>query len=150
MSVVIRNKKASFHFDLGEEFEAGLVLRGYEVKSIRAGRGKLEGAHVIVRGNEAFLVGAEIPAFQKANAPKSYEPTRARKLLLNEREITELAAAEAKKGQTIIATRIYAKGPHLKLALSIARGKKKYDKRETIKKKDVARDIARETKTRMR
>jgi len=150
MGVVIRNKKAAFDFELGEEFQAGLVLRGYEVKSLRAGRGKLEGAHVIVRGGEVFLVGADIPPFQKANAPKNYESTRARKLLLHEKEIAKLAGAEKQKGQTIVALNIHTRGPTLKLSLAIARGKKKHDKRETIKKKDMKRDIEREVKGRMR
>lgn len=147
---VVRNKKASFDFELGERFEAGLQLFGYEVKSIRKGQGKLEGAHVIIRGSEAFLVNAEIPPFQKANTPPSYDPKRARKLLLKEKEIIQLSEAEAQKGQTLVAVSIYEKGSNLKLELAIARGKKKYDKRETIKKKDSKRDLEREIKQKYR
>lgn len=141
---LIRNKKATFDFELGDRFEAGIELRGYEVKSIRQGHGKLEGAHVIVRGGEAYLIGADIPAFQKANAPKSYDSTRPRRLLLSKKEIGELLGAESQKGQTVVAVSIYAKGSKLKLECAIARGKKKHDKRETLKKKAVKRDIERE------
>lgn len=145
---LVRNKKASFNYELKDRFEAGLVLHGFEVKSVRHGQGKLEGAHVVIRGDEAFLIGADIPPFQKANTPASYESTRTRKLLLSKKEIAELKTEEAQKGQTIVPLAIYNKGRNLKIELAIARGKKKYDKRESIKKKDTKRDVARELKGR--
>ena len=90
MTDLIRNKKVGFNFELLERYEAGVELLGTEVKSLRNGQGKLEGSHVIVRGDEAYLVGASIPAFQKANAPKDYDPERVRRLLLKKKEILEL------------------------------------------------------------
>lgn len=147
MTNLISHKRASFDFELLETFEAGISLLGTEVKSIRGGQGKLEGAYVIIRGKEAFLVGASIPAFQKKNAGKGYEPERPRKLLLTMKEIAELELKSEKQGLTIVPLKLYNKGANIKLALAIARGKKKQDKRESIKERDVKRDIAREFKS---
>ena len=143
---LVRNKKAHFDFEILETFEAGIVLAGYEVKSLRAGHGHLEGARVVARGGEAFLAGASIPAFQPDNAPKDYDPERTRKLLLHPKEIAQIADAESKKGLTIVPISVYNKGRNLKVELGIARGKKKTDKRETIKKRDVERDLRRSLK----
>ncbi len=140
------NKRATFDFELLERFEAGVSLLGTEVKSLRAGQGKLDGAHVVVRGGEAFLVGASIPAFQVKNTRKDYEPERVRKLLLTEKEIKELETKSEKQGLTIVPIKWYNKGPKLKLEIAIARGKKKADKRQSIQKKDVKRDLEREFK----
>ncbi|HET8581445.1 MAG TPA: SsrA-binding protein SmpB [Candidatus Paceibacterota bacterium] len=144
----IRNKKAHFDYEILDTIEAGIVLAGYEVKSLRAGHGKLEGARVLVRGGEAFLVGATIPAFQAANAPKEYDPSRPRKLLLHQKEIADIAAAEGQKGLTVVPISMYNRGRNLKVEIGIARGKKKADKRETIKKRDTARDLERSLKDR--
>jgi len=146
MPTLIQNKKVHLNYEILEKFDAGLELRGFEVKSLRNKQGSLEGAHVIIRGNEAFLVGAHIPPYQTANAPKSYDPYDNRKLLLTKKELAELAGAESQKGLTIAPISLYTKGRYVKLSLGIARGKKKYDKRETIKKKDTARDIERDIK----
>ncbi len=146
MKALISHKRASFDFELLEFFEAGISLLGTEVKSIRGGQGKLEGAYVIIRGNEAFLVGASIPAFQKKNVKASYEPERARKLLLTKKEIALLDQKSEKQGLTIVPLKLYNKGHNLKLEIAIARGKKKQDKRESIKERDVKRDIDRELK----
>jgi len=127
-----------------------MVLHGYEVKSLRAGQGSLKGARVVARGGEAYLVGATIPAWQAANAPKSYDPERTRKLLLNIKEIGRISSAEGEKGLTIIPISVYNRDRNLKLEIAIARGKKKEDKRETIKKRDTERDIRRTLKTRPR
>lgn len=143
MTDLIRNKKAGFNFELLERFEAGVELLGTEVKSLRKGQGKLEGSHVIVRGDEAYLVGASIPAFQKANAPKDYDSERVRKLLLNKKEILELFTESEKRGLTIVPIRWYNAGRKLKLEIAIAKGKKNYDKRETIKGRDTKRSIER-------
>lgn len=144
--VLVDNKKARFNFELLETFEAGLELFGYEVKSLRKGLGKLEGAHVVVRGGEAYLVGSSIPAFQPANAPKNYDPARTRRLLLSKKELNQLLGAENMKGLTIVPLSVYNAGRLLKLSVAIARGKKNTDKREAIKERDVKRDIAREMK----
>ena len=146
MSNLIEHKRAHFDYELLEFFEAGVQLFGTEVKSLRANRGKLEGAHITVRGGEAFLIGAEIPAFQPSNTSKSYEPLRNRRLLLKKKELLELEKAEEKSGLTLVPISMYNKGRVIKLKLAIARGKKKGDKRETIKKRESLREIAREVK----
>ena len=137
------NSKVRFDFELLEHFTAGIELTGTEVKSVRGGRCNLQGSFVAIRGNEAFLVGADIPAYQPKNAPEGYESTRARKLLLEKKELLELADAEGTKGLTIVPLSVYNKGRFLKLDIAIARGKKKFDKRQSIKKRDVERDLKR-------
>lgn len=144
MAVLIRNKKAGFDYEILEKFESGISLLGFEVKSLKKGQGSLLGAHIIVRGGEAFLVGANIPPYQPANTPKNYDPEQPRKLLLSKKELAQLAGAESQKGLTIVPISVYSKGNKLKLEIAIARGKKKHDKRESIKKRDIERDIARE------
>ena len=144
MANLISHKRASFDFELLETFEAGISLLGTEVKSIRGGQGKLEGAYVIIRGKEAFLVGASIPAFQKKNVSASYDAERPRKLLLTQKEIAELELKSEKQGLTIVPLKLYNKGRNLKLEIAIARGKKKQDKRESIKERDVKRDVKRD------
>ena len=143
MNDLVKNKRAGFNFELLERYEAGVELLGTEVKSIRKGQGKLEGSHVVVRGGEAYLVGASIPPFQKANAPKDYEPERVRRLLLKNKEITELFTESEKKGLTVVPIRWYNKGRVLKIEIAVGRGKKKHDKRESIKERDSKRDAAR-------
>lgn len=142
----IRNRKAHFNYDILETFEAGIELLGAEVKSLRAKQGSLDGAYVIVRGNEAFLVQAFIPPYQPKNTPKEYDPKRHRKLLLTKKEIAELAAAENKKGLTIVPLSVYNHGRKIKVEIAIARGKKKYDKRETLKRRDAEREMRRDMK----
>lgn len=142
--MLLENRKARFNYELKERFEAGIELLGYEVKSLRSKQGSLDGAYVIVRGGEPFLVNCYIPPYQPKNTPKDYEERRARKLLLTKKEIAELAGAESKKGLTIVPTSVYNKGRKLKVELAIARGKKKYDKRESIKKRDTERELRRE------
>lgn len=143
MTTYLTNKRATFDYEILETFEAGLAILGTEVKSIRAGRGKLDGGHVIVRGGEAFLVGVSIPPFQSTNVSKTYDPERARKLLLGKKELARLAEDGDRKGLTIIPIKLYNKGRLLKLELALVRGKKKFDKRESIKARDTKRDIDR-------
>lgn len=143
MTDYVKNKKAGLNFEFLERYEAGVELLGTEVKSLRAGQGKLEGSHIIVRGGEAYLVGASIPAFQKANAPKDYDPERVRKLLLHKKEIIELFTESEKKGLTIVPLRWYNTNRVLKIEIAIGRGKKKHDKRESIKERESKRDAAR-------
>jgi SsrA-binding protein len=145
---LIAHKRAHFDFDILDTYEAGISLLGTEVKSLRSGQGKLEGAYVVVRGREAFLVGASIPAFQKKNVSKSYDPERVRKLLLTHKEILELEQKSEKQGLTIVPIKLYNKSNKLKLEIGVARGKKKHDKRESIKERDTKRDLAREVKYR--
>jgi SsrA-binding protein len=118
---------------------------GAEVKSVRGGQMSLEGAFVIVRGGEAFLINANIPPYQIKNAPKDYDPLRNRKLLLTKKEIGELAGNE-KTNLTIVPISVYNKNRKIKVAIALVKGKKKFDKRETIKKRDTERDIRRTLK----
>ncbi len=143
MSAYITNKKAHFNFEMLEEFEAGIVLSGHEAKAIRAGKGKLEGGHVVIRGSEAFVVGISISPYQEANTPKGYDPERARKLLLSQKELAHLGAQGEQAGLTIVPLKLYNNGRKIKLEIALARGKKKADKRETIKKRDTRREIDR-------
>lgn len=143
MSDLIKNKKASFNFELLETFEAGVILTGAEVKALRAGKASLNGAYVVVRGGEAFLLGASISFYQVANTPKKYDPMRTRKLLLKKKELKELATKTDSQGLTIIATKWYNHKRHIKLEIALARGKKKADKREKLKERDSKRAIDR-------
>lgn len=146
MRPYISHRRAKFDYDILDTYEAGLSLLGTEVKSIRSGQGKLEGAYVVVRGGEAFLVGASIPPFQRKNTAPDYDPERPRKLLLTQKEITELEQKSEKQGLTVVPIKLYNKGRNIKLEVAIARGKKKFDKRESLKKKDTKRDIERDLK----
>ncbi len=141
---VSQNRKARYDFEILERFEAGIELVGHEVKSARAGKVNLRGAFVAVRGAEAYLIGADIPAYQPKNTPADYDATRARRLLLTAAQISELRSAEHTKGLTIVPLSVYNKGRFLKVEIAIARGKKEFDKRESIKKRDTLREAARE------
>jgi SsrA-binding protein len=144
---LIENKKVGFDYEILETIEAGLELLGFEVKSLRQGQGSLKGARVVARGGEAYLVGATIPAWQVKNAPKSYDPERTRRLLLNRKEIAQISSAEGEKGLTIVPINVYNKGRNLKLSIAIARGKKKEDKRHSIRAREEKRRIQRTLKT---
>lgn len=144
--MVVDNARATFDYTILEEMEAGLELHGFEVKSLRKGQGSLKGARVIARGGEAYLVGASIPAWQKANAPKTYDPERPRKLLLSRKEIAHVASAEGQAGLTIVPLKVYNSGRNLKLKIAIARGKKKEDKRQSIRTREEKRRIERTLK----
>jgi len=144
MATLAFNKKATFDYEIVDKYEAGIELLGLEVKSVKANRGHLEGARILVRGGEVFLVGATIPPYQQGNTPADYSPDRNRRLLLTKKQIIELSHIEGKKGLTIIPLSLYLKGRKIKAEIAVVRGKKKYDKRETIKKRDTERDIARE------
>jgi len=137
------NRKARFDFEILEKLTAGLELIGSEVKSVRAGKISLAGSFIAVRGGEAFLIGAEIQPYQPKNTSREYDALRPRKLLLTKEEILRLAEAEHSHGLTIVPLLVYNKNRFLKLDLAIARGKKKFDKRETIKKRDIEREIGR-------
>ena len=143
----IENSRIGFDYVILEEIEAGIELLGIEVKSLRAGRGSLKGSRVVARGGEAYLVGAGIPAWQILNAPKSYDPERTRRLLLTKRQIAHVASAEGQKGLTIVPIKVYNKNRKLKLLIAIARGKKKEDKRQSIRARDEKRRIERTLKT---
>lgn len=148
MANLIENKKARLNYEILETISAGIELFGLEVKSLRERHGSLEGAHITARGGEAYLIGATIPPFQPNNTPKEYEPDRNRKLLLTKKEIEKLSNTEHLKGLTVVPISMYNKGRKVKVDIAIVRGKKKFDKREDIKKRDTARDVIRELKDR--
>jgi len=144
--IFIANKTASRDVAIKEAYEAGIELAGFEVKSIRQKNGSLKGAHVVVRGGEAWLVGAHIPPFQPANAPEDFDTYRTRRLLLHKSEITELAAAENQSGIAIVPIKLYNSNGRIKLEVGVGPGKKEYDKREDIKRRDTKRDVDRTLK----
>ncbi len=145
-----QNKKAYHDYEILEEYDAGVELFGFEVKSIKSGKVSLKGARVVLRGSEAFLIGASIPPYQVTNTPKDYDQERARRLLLTQKEINKLIGKEQEKGLTLPALSWYNKGRLIKLKFAVARGKKKHDKREAIKKKDTERDLKRSLKYKIR
>lgn len=140
------NKKASFDYEILETYEAGLQLLGFEVKAIRHGSASLIGAFVVIRGGEAYLLNANIPPYQPNNSPKDYEATHSRKLLLKKSEISELIGKTEKTGLTLVPLKMYNRGSRLKLQIGLARNKKKHDKRASIKKKDIEREVGRRLK----
>ena len=142
----LENKKAHFDYEILEKFEAGIELLGFEVKSIKDGRGKVDGSHITVRGGEVYLVGASISPYQPKNTPEDYNPERNRRLLLTKKEIMTLSEYEKQRGLTIVPLLVYNKGSKIKIGIAVARGKKKFDKRETLKKRDTERDIRRSLK----
>lgn len=144
---LIQNKKAYFNYEILEKIEAGIELLGFEVKSLKKGQGSLEGSHVTIRGREAFVINMNIPPYQPSNTPGDYDPLRNRRLLVTKKELERLGKEESQKGLTIVPLSVYNKGRKLKLEIAIVRGKKKYDKRETIKKRDADREIRRSLKS---
>lgn len=143
MSNYADNRKARFDYEILEQFEAGIELLGSEVKSVREGKMSMAGSFISVRGGEAFLLGSEVAAYQPKNSGPDYDPKRARKLLLEKDEIIKLAEVESTKGLTIVPLSVYNKGRFIKCSVAIARGKKEFDKRESIKKRDTERDLKR-------
>ncbi len=148
MKALAENRKARYDYEILEKFEAGMVLAGYEVKSIKLGRVSLGGSYVIFKDEEPFLLNANISPYQPKNTPKDYDPTRLRKLLLNKDEIRYLIGKSQQKGLTIVPLRMYTKGGKIKLEVGVARGMKKASKKEILKKKDIDREIDRELKAR--
>ncbi|MDE1919167.1 MAG: SsrA-binding protein SmpB [Patescibacteria group bacterium] len=145
---LVEYKKALLKYAPIESFSAGIELIGQEVKALRSKLGSLEGARVVVRGGEAFIVGMTIPPYQPANIKKDYDPERPRRLLLAKKEIATLAAAESKKGLTIVPLEVYTSRTLVKARIAIARGKGKSDRREDLKKRDALRETGRVLKNR--
>ena len=140
---IIENKKVFFDYEILEKFEAGISLIGQEVKSIKSGKISLKGAYVVVKDEEIFLIGCHIPAYQPKNAPLDYNPEKSRKLLLKKSEIKYLIGKTKEKGLTLIPLRVYTKRNLIKLEFGIVKRKKKFDKKETIKKRETEREIRR-------
>jgi SsrA-binding protein len=142
IKVVARNRRARHNFDLLEKVEAGLVLTGTEVKSLRNGKANLEDAYAEVNRDEVWLLGCDIPEYVQANR-MNHAPKRPRKLLLHRREINKLGIKSAEKGLTLIPLSLYFKKGIAKVELCIARGRKTFDKREALKQREAKRDIDR-------
>jgi SsrA-binding protein len=144
MKIFSENKKAGFEYEILEKFEAGIILFGQEVKSIKTGHINLAGSYVIFRAGEPYWIGVKIPPYQPKNVGADYGEERVRKILLNKKEINYLAGRTKQKGFSLIPLKIYENNGRVKLEFGLARGKKKYDKKEKIKERDIQRDISRE------
>ncbi len=136
----IENRKARFDYFISDTFESGIVLKGTEIKSIREGKCNLKDSYVVIRNNEAYLLNTHISAYEKGNI-FNHEETRTRKLLLNKNEILKLSSKVNIEGYTLVPLKMYFKNGRAKLLIGVAKGKKEYDKRETIKKRDIERDL---------
>jgi len=144
--VITENKKALFDYQVLEKFKAGIVLRGFEVKAIKSGKINIRGSFVVFKGDELFLIGANIPPYQPANTPKTYNPEASRKLLLKKSEIKSLIGKAKQKGLTMIPLKVYTDKGKIKVEFALCRHKKKIDKREKIKKREAEREIRRQLK----
>lgn len=142
IKVVYNNKRATFDYELLERLEAGIALTGTEIKSVRANNVSLQRSYVQARGDELWLLEANISPYEHGNR-ENHEPTRPRKLLLHRREINRILANLAQKGLTIVPTRLYLKGGRAKVEIALARGKRKFDKREDIARRDADRQVER-------
>jgi SsrA-binding protein len=149
IKVVATNRKAARDFHLEDRAEAGLVLTGTEIKSIRAGRVNLSDGYVQPRNGELWLVNTHIAPYDPAGR-HSHEPRRPRKLLLHRKEIDRLLAQVSERGYTVVPVRLYLKGGRAKVEIALARGKRKYDKRQTVAKRDAQRDVERALRDRER
>lgn len=147
MKAFATHRKARFDYEVLDTFEAGIMLSGQEVKSIRNGKAKLEGAYIIIRGNEVFITGMHITPYQVANTPKDYEPEQIRKLLLSKKEISILDQKTNTDRLTVIPLKLYNHNQKIKVEIAVVRGKKKQDKRNTLKDRDNKREIDRTLKT---
>ncbi len=144
---IARNKRAKFDYHLLETFEAGLVLSGTEVKSLRSGKASIADAYGIVRDGEVFLLNAHIQPYERGGYV-NHEPTRSRKLLLHRKEIRRLIGAVERQGLTLIPLEMYFRKGVAKVALALAKGKKLHDKRDTAKQRDAEREMARVSRSR--
>ena len=144
---IATNRKAYHNYFIGETYEAGIALTGSEIKSVRGGRVSLGDAYVSAERGELWLHNAHIARYE-ASSYMSHEPLRPRKLLMHRKEILNLGGKAAEKGLTIVATRVYLKGSIAKVEIALAKGKKMYDKREAISRREVDRELARATKSR--
>lgn len=146
MQILTENRKALFNYQILEKYNAGIVLTGQEVKSVKQGRMNLDGSFVIARGNEIFLLGAKIPAYQPNNLTEEYNPQRTRKLLLKKDEIKEIIGKSHQKGLTMVPLLVYNAQGRVKIEFGLAKGKRKIDKREKIKRRETDREINRAMK----
>ena len=141
----IQNRKANFDYEIVDTYETGIVLTGTEIKSIRDGRANLKDSYAIIKNNEIFLLNMHISSYEQGNR-FNHEETRTRKLLMHKKEILKLKEKLEIEGYTLIPIKLYFKGSIAKILIGLAKGKKNYDKRESIKKKDMERQLAKDLK----
>ena len=146
--VIAQNRKARHDYFVEEKFEAGLALRGWEVKSLRAGRAQLKEGYVVIENGEAFLVGVHISPLPQASTHVDASPVRTRKLLLHRAELGKLIGAVERKGYTLVPLELYWKNGRAKLAIGLARGKQAHDKRQVLRERETNREISRALKAR--
>jgi SsrA-binding protein len=147
-ATIAQNRKARHDYSIEQKYEAGLALRGWEVKSLRAGRAQLKEGYVVINGGEAFLVGAHISALTSASTHVQTDPVRTRKLLLHREELNKLIGAVERRGYTIVPLSLYWKRGRAKIEIALARGKQTHDKRADIKKREADREIQRSLRAR--
>jgi SsrA-binding protein len=143
MEALAENRRARFDYEILETYEAGIELRGFEVKAIKAGKANLAGVFAVPRGNEMWLLNMQVPPYQAGNVPADYKPDRERRLLLKQEEIAEIIGKSKERGLTILALKLYNKGNLVKVLLGLGRGKRGPDKREAIRKRETQREVKR-------
>lgn len=143
MKILATNKRAIYDYEILEKIEGGLVLAGYEVRSIKNGHMSLKSAYVTIKNGELFLTNANISPYQPANTPENYNPTGPRKVLAHKRQIKSLIGKISQRGLTLVPLRVYSKNRFIKLEFALGKGKKKIDKRENIKKREAKISIER-------
>jgi len=138
---IATNKRAFFDYQILETYEAGIELKGYEVKSIKNGRINLAGSYAVLKNNQVWLINADVPPYQPKNTPSDYDPKRSRRLLLRKTEIKGLIGQIQEKGLTLVPLKVYTKNRKIKIEIGLAKSRKKVDKRELIKKRESKKEI---------
>ncbi|UCG78089.1 MAG: SsrA-binding protein SmpB [Nitrospirota bacterium] len=146
MKIIAQNKKAFHDYHIEDTLEVGISLKGTEVKSVREGRINLKDSYVIIKKEEAFLLNCHISPYSHGNL-MNHDPLRTRKLLLHKREIRKLSGQLAQKGYSLVPLKVYLKGPHIKLEIGLAKGKRFFEKRESIKEREAKREMERAMKS---
>jgi SsrA-binding protein len=147
MKIVAKNKRATYDYDISERLVAGIVLAGHEVKSVKAGHISLKGSFISIHEGEPYLVGAHITQYKHAANIKGYDPEQSRKILLHRRQIDQIIGAIQSQGMTVVPIVVGIERGLVKVEVGIGRGKKRFDKRETIKKRDMLRDADRDIRS---
>lgn len=150
MKIFAKNKRAFFDYEIIEKYEAGIELFGFEVKSIKKGSMSLKGAFVFLKNNEIYLINALVPPYQLKNNPKDYNPERTRKLLLRKEEIKILIGKSNQKGLTLIPLQVYNRGSKIKVEIALAKNKKKFQKKQKLKEKDIKREMERDVREKLK
>lgn len=143
MKILAKNRRANYDYELKEKYEAGLVLTGQEVKSIKTGHISLNGSFITRKNNELFLTNANVPPYKFAGAVQNYDPERSRKILINKSELKNLIGKISVEGLTLVPLCVYTKRKLVKLEFAVGKGKKRFDKRQDIKKKEAQRKMER-------